>query len=83
MQSNDQLLQICNGIITPCYLGFWVQYHNRSLEHHKHWFCHDDFCHYVGGTTWKFAIVRPGIATIWPIHESTNLIFKKVATIEE
>jgi hypothetical protein len=51
MQSNDQLLQICNGIITPCYLGFWVQYHNRSLEHHKHWFCHDDFCHYVGGTT--------------------------------
>jgi len=48
-----------NGILIPSCLGFWVQYHSRSFKHHKHWFCHDDFCHYVGGTTWKFAIVRP------------------------
>jgi hypothetical protein len=40
-----------NGTLAPCYLGFWVRYHSISFECHKHWFCHDDFSHCVGGTT--------------------------------
>jgi hypothetical protein len=42
--------KFANGIPTPGYLGFWVQYHNKSLKHHKHWFCLDDLSHYVDGT---------------------------------
>jgi len=56
------------------YLGFWVQYHNESLEHHKHWFCRDDFDRCVHGTTQKYVITRPIVPTIWPIQEGINLI---------
>jgi hypothetical protein len=62
-----------SGIPIPCYLGFWVEYHNRSLKHHKHWFCPYDLSCCVGGTIWKFAIARPRVPTIWPIQEGTNL----------
>jgi hypothetical protein len=62
-----------SGIPIPCYLGFWVEYHNKSFKHHKHWFCPYDLSCCVGGTIWKFAIARPRVPTIWPIQEGTNL----------
>jgi hypothetical protein len=74
-----------NGILIPCYSGFWVQYHNRSFKHHKHWFCSDDFNHCVGGTTWKFVVVqvRLIIVTICPIQKGIYLIQNEVTTLEE
>ncbi len=37
----------------------------------------------VGGTTQKYAVARPLVLTIWLIQEGTNLIQKKVITLEE
>jgi hypothetical protein len=57
-----------SGILGLCYSSFWVEYHNGSLEHHKHWFCLDDLNYYVGGITRKFIIVRLVVPTVWPIQ---------------
>jgi hypothetical protein len=34
--SRTNFYKFVNGSHVPCYLGLWVQYHNESLEHHKH-----------------------------------------------
>jgi hypothetical protein len=72
-----------HGTLAPRYLGLWVEYHNGSLKHHKHWFSTNDFNHCVGGTTWNFAIARPFVPSVWPIQEGTNLIQKEVTTLKE
>jgi hypothetical protein len=82
-KANINFYKSISGIRVPCYLGFWVQYHNKSLEHHKHWFCPHDLSHCISGTTQKFAIVRLAIPTIWPIQESTSLTQKEVTTLKE
>jgi hypothetical protein len=72
-----------SGTPTPCYLGLWVQYHNESLKHHKHWFCPDDLSHCIDGTTQKFTIVKSAIPIVWPIQEGINLIKKEVIILKE
>jgi len=51
----------------PCYLGIWVQFHNRSFEHHKHWFCPNDLNHCVNGTTRKY--VRLSVLELYGISK--------------
>jgi hypothetical protein len=77
------LYKLVNGIPTPCYLGFLVEYHNWSPEHHKHWFTLDDLSHCVGGTIQKIAVTRLIVPTAWPIQEGTNLTQKKVTILEK
>ncbi len=38
---------------------------------------------WVGGTLWKFAIVKHVIPNVWPIQEDTNLIQNESTTLEE
>jgi hypothetical protein len=77
------LYKSISGTPTPCYSGFWVQYHSGSLEHHKHWFCPNDFNYCIGGTKQKFVVVRLIVPIVWPIKEGTNLTQKEVTTLEE
>jgi hypothetical protein len=72
-----------NGIHVPCYLGFWVEYHSRSLKHHKHWFCPNDLNHCVGGIVWNFAVAKLVVPIVWPIQESANLTQKDITTLKE
>jgi hypothetical protein len=37
----------------------------------------------VGGTTRKYAIVRPLVPTIWPIQEGFDLIQKEITTLKK
>jgi hypothetical protein len=76
------LYKFVNGTFAPCYSCLWVQYHNESLKHHKHWFCFDDLNHCVG-RMWKFVVVRPIVPIVWPIQEGTNLTQKEATTLEE
>jgi hypothetical protein len=76
------LYKFVNETFAPCYSCFWVQYHSKSLEHYKHWFCFDDLSHCVKGTG-KFVVVRHVIPTIWPIQEGINLTQKEVTSLEE
>jgi hypothetical protein len=48
-----------------------------------HWFCPNDLNHYVGWTMWKYVVVRPLVAIVWPIQEGADLIQKEVTTLEE
>ncbi len=82
-KTNINLYKFVRGTLTPCYLGFWVQFHTKSLEHHMHRFCPYDLNHYVNGTIWKYVIARPSIPTKWPIQKGTNLTQKEVTTLEE
>jgi hypothetical protein len=77
------IYKLASGTFTPCYSCFWVEYHNGSLKHHKHWFCPDDLNYCVGGTTWKFVVVRLVVPIVWPIQKGTNLTQKEVTTLEE
>jgi hypothetical protein len=60
-----------------------VQYHNGSLEHHKHWFCLDDLSHCISGTLLKFAVVKHVVPIVCPIQESINLTQNELTTLEE
>jgi hypothetical protein len=51
--------QTNHGIPTLCYVGYWYATQGVSIELHKHWFCHDDLMHCVGGTSKKYALNRP------------------------
>ncbi len=77
------LYKSINGIPIPCYSRFWVQFYTGSLEHHIHQFCPNDLNCCVGGTTKKYAVVRPSIPTVWLIQESIDLIQKEATTLEE
>jgi hypothetical protein len=77
------LYKFISGTHAPCYSSFWVQYHSRSLKHHKHQFCPNDFSHCIGGTTQKIVISRHVVPTIWVIQEGINLIQKDVTTLEK
>jgi hypothetical protein len=72
-----------NGIHAPCYSGFWVQFHIRSLEYHIHWFWPNDLNHYVNGTTQKYAVARPLVPNVWLIRKGIDLIQKEAITLEE
>jgi hypothetical protein len=82
-KTNSNLYKSVSGNPTPCYWGFWVQFHSRSLKHNMHWFYFNDLNHYVGGTTWKYVVVRPLAPIVWPIQEGTNLIQKEVITLRK
>ncbi len=77
------LYKSISEIPTPCYSGFWVQYHSGSLKHHKHWFCPNDFNYCISGIEWKFVVVRLIVIIVWPIQEGTNLTQKEIMTLEE
>ncbi len=72
-----------SGILAPYYLGFWVQYHNRSLENHKHWFCLDDLSYCISGTLWKFIVVKLVVPIVWPIQKGINLIQNEIIILKE
>jgi hypothetical protein len=72
-----------SGTHVPHYLGLWVQYHNKSLKHHKHWFCLDGLSRCINGTTQKFIVDRHVVPIVWPIQEDINLIKKEVTILKE
>jgi hypothetical protein len=45
------LCKFISGTPASCYSSFWVQYHSRSLKHHKHWFCPNDLSCCINGTS--------------------------------
>jgi hypothetical protein len=51
MQSIINRDKFVRGTHAPCDSGFWVEYHNGSLKHHKQWFCANVFNRYISGTT--------------------------------
>ncbi len=66
-------INLCKSVSenpAPYYSGFWVQYHNGSLENHKHWFCLDDLSYCVNGTLQKFVVVIHVVLIVWPIQEA-------------
>jgi len=67
------------GNLVPYHSRFWVQFHIRTLEHHKHWICSDDLSRNVGGTTQKYTITRLKVPNVWPIQQGTNLVQKEMS----
>jgi hypothetical protein len=83
MQATINLYKFVNETLAPCYSRFLVQFHSRSLEHHMQYFSFNDLSHCVGGTMWKYVVVRPLVSTGWPIQEGTDLTQKEVTTLKE
>jgi len=68
-----------SGNLVPCYSMFWVQFHIRILEHHKHWICPHDLNSCVGVTTQKYTITKLKVPNVWPIQQGTNLTQKEMS----
>ncbi len=71
------------GSIAPCYFGFCAQLWYEALEHHKHWFCLDDWIIIVGGSLKKYVVACPHVSIVWPIQHGVNLTQKEVSSLEE
>jgi hypothetical protein len=67
------------GNLVPHYFRFWVQFHIRTMEHHKHWICLDDLSSCVGGITRKYTIIRLKVPNVWPIQQGINLTQKEMS----
>jgi hypothetical protein len=71
--------KMTSGNLVPCYSMFWVQFHIRILEHHKHWICPHDLNSCVGVTTQKYTITKLKVPNVWPIQQGTNLTQKEMS----